>query len=212
MAGVVLAAGSSRRLGRPKQLLDYGPTTLLGATLERVRSFGLHPLVVTLGASEGAIRERIHLDGLVVATGEDHTEGCASSIRAAVAALESAPPDVDGLLLFLGDQPEVTHRAVDALLSAVAERPADDRPVVGVCRYRDGLGHPFWFAREAFGALHGLAGDKAVWKLIDPHHGEPLFTVVEVEVDELVPLDVDTDDDYRRLLAQEASAAPDGGE
>ena len=65
-----------------------------------------------------------------------------------------------------------------------------------VCGYRDGVGHPFWFSRSVFGELSRLHGDKAVWKLV----GSGRYLVGEVEVDACVPLDVDTWDDYRRLL------------
>jgi molybdenum cofactor cytidylyltransferase len=66
-----------------------------------------------------------------------------------------------------------------------------------VCRYDDGVGHPFAFGRSAFPALAGLHGDKAVWKLLDQRAAE----VVEVRVPGPVPLDVDTEEDYQRVLA-----------
>jgi molybdenum cofactor cytidylyltransferase len=70
-----------------------------------------------------------------------------------------------------------------------------------VCRYDNGRGHPFAFARVRFGELARLHGDKAVWKLLDrlPHD------VVEVPVPGPVPLDVDTWDDYEAVVAATAS-------
>ncbi len=75
-----------------------------------------------------------------------------------------------------------------------------DTPI-GVCRYAGGLGHPFLFQRAVFPSLAGLHGDKAVWKLL--HSG--LFPVTEVPVEGPIPIDVDTRDDYERLLAQDVS-------
>jgi molybdenum cofactor cytidylyltransferase len=72
-----------------------------------------------------------------------------------------------------------------------------DAPIA-VCRYRDGIGHPFWFARSVFPQLAELHGDKGVWKLIESGR----HAVVEVAVDTAVPADVDTWADYERLLAQ----------
>jgi molybdenum cofactor cytidylyltransferase len=69
-----------------------------------------------------------------------------------------------------------------------------------VCRYRDGRGHPFWFARSVFTELQQLHGDKAVWKLLESGR----WPAAEAEVGGPVPIDVDTWDDYRRLLAQPA--------
>ena len=75
----------------------------------------------------------------------------------------------------------------------VTDGPAD---AITVCRYADGIGHPFWFSRNMFGELAQLHGDKGVWKLL--HSGR--HPVRELAVDGAVPLDVDTWDDYRRLL------------
>ena len=82
-----------------------------------------------------------------------------------------------------------------ALLAGRGDAP------LAVCRYDDGRGHPFAFARELFGDLAELHGDKAVWKLLDRRADG----VVEVPVDGPVPLDVDTWDDYEAVLAAAAS-------
>ncbi|MCV7103508.1 NTP transferase domain-containing protein, partial [Mycobacterium palustre] len=63
VTGVVLAAGGSRRLGAPKQLLPYRDTTLLGATLGVARGAGFDQLIVTLGAAARAVRAAVRLDG-----------------------------------------------------------------------------------------------------------------------------------------------------
>lgn len=101
-------------------------------------------------------------------------------------------PRADGLVLLLGDQPGV--RAADVRRVAAVTTP------LAVCRYADGLGHPFWFARDVLPELRVLHGDKAVWKLL--HSGR--HPVTEVPVDGPVPIDVDTRADYRRLLSGEA--------
>ena len=79
-------------------------------------------------------------------------------------------------------------------MAAVAAVDAD----LAVCRYDDGLGHPFWLGRALFGELANLHGDKAVWKLVDAA-GPSLVTVA---VDGRVPADVDTEADYEALLAR----------
>jgi len=94
-------------------------------------------------------------------------------------------------VLLLGDQPDVAVASVDALrAAAAAEAP------IAVCRYDDGRGHPFWFARSTFADLERLHGDKGVWKLIESGR----WPVTEVRVDGRIPLDVDTWDDYTRLV------------
>lgn len=75
-----------------------------------------------------------------------------------------------------------------------------DAPI-GVCRYADGLGHPFVFHRLVYDDLSTLHGDKAVWRLL--HSGR--YPVTEIATAGTVPVDVDTPEDYERLLANEES-------
>jgi molybdenum cofactor cytidylyltransferase len=184
--GLVLAAGGSLRLGEAKQLLPYRGRTLLDATLDMARRCGFGQLLVTLGGSAAAVRERVDLGGCIVVDNPDFSDGCGSSIRSAV-------PHVafDTLVLLLGDQPGIDPGDVRRLIEAPTP--------LAVCRYDDGLGHPFLFRRPVFGELGTLHGDKAVWKLL--HGGR--FPVTEVAAAGPVPIDVDTRDDYRRLLAGE---------
>lgn len=189
VTGLVLAAGGSMRLGEAKQLLAYRGRTLLDATLDMARACGFDELLVTLGGSAEAVRARVDLSGTTAVTNADFSTGCGSSIGAAVSA---ADPRSDALVLLLGDQPGVQAADVRQLVEAAVGTP------LGVCRYADGLGHPFWFGRELFGELSTLHGDKAVWKLLQSGR----FGVTELAVDGSVPIDVDTRDDYERLLAE----------
>jgi molybdenum cofactor cytidylyltransferase len=188
VAGLVLAAGGSSRLGRPKQLLPYGSATLLDAVLETARACRFDQLLVALGGAADGVRAGVDLRGAEVVVNVAYGTGCSSSIAAAAGALD---PRCDVLVLLLGDQPGVTPGTVHALLAGRGGAP------LAVCRYADGRGHPFAFARTVFGDLAELHGDKAVWKLLDrrPHE------VAEVGVPGPVPLDVDTWEDYEAVLA-----------
>ena len=188
VTGVVLAAGRSRRLGQPKQILPYRDSTVLGETLRMARRCGFDQLIVTLGGAAEEVRREVSLDGAEAVVVDDPASGCAASLRVAV---ERVDPASAGIVLLLGDQPGVTEVTVRRLIEAGAGES------MAVCRYDDGVGHPFWLARGVFGELTGLHGDKGVWKLIDSGR----FDVLEVPVDGPVPLDVDTWDDYERLIA-----------
>ena len=189
VAVVVLAAGGSRRLGRPKQLLAFRGATLLDATLTTARSVGAVQVVVALGGSAREVVDRVDLSGADVVLNPDFGDGCSTSIRTA---LSHVRPDAAGVVLLLGDQPGVTAEAVGALVAGAA------RHAVGVCAYDDGPGHPLWFHRSMFPTLTGLHGDKAVWKLVES--GDD---VAQVRVPGPVPPDVDTWADYEALLEAE---------
>jgi molybdenum cofactor cytidylyltransferase len=188
VSGLVLAAGGSARLGRPKQLLPYRGATLLDAVLVTARACRFDQLVVALGGSQREVRASVDLSGADVVVNEAFGSGCSSSIAAALGAVD---PACDVLVLLLGDQPGVEPGTVRALLAARGDTP------IAVCEYSDGRGHPFAFAREMFGELERLQGDKAVWKLLEHRAGD----VVDVPVAGRVPRDVDTWKDYDAVVA-----------
>jgi molybdenum cofactor cytidylyltransferase len=193
VTGLVLAAGGSSRLGEPKQLLPYREKTLLDATIGMARSCGFDQLLVTLGGSAAAVRERVDLSGTRVVENPEYGAGCSSSIVTALAVVD---PGADGIVLLLGDQPGVSARAVQTLVDVAATMP------LGACRYEDGLGHPLWFGRAVFGELRELHGDKAVWRLLESGP----YPVTFVPVAGPVPLDVNDRDGYEALLARDAGA------
>ena len=189
VTGLVLAAGESRRLGQPKQLLSYGDATLLDHVVGVARACSFDQLLCVLGSDAAAIREQVDLSGADVLENPGAGQGgCSSSIAAALSAVDARS---EALVLLLGDQPGVTAGTVGALVAGRAGAP------LAVCRYENGRGHPFAFARDIFPALAALHGDKGVWKLLDRRASD----VVEVPVAGPVPLDVDTWDDYAAVLA-----------
>jgi len=187
--GLVLAAGRSSRLGQPKQLLEYRGRTLLDASLDIARASGFDQLIVALGGAADSVRTTVDLDGVTVVDNVHYTSGCSSSIVAALAVTDER---AEAMVLLLGDQPEIAASTVTRLRSECETVGGS----VGVCYYDDGRGHPFWFARSVFGALEHLHGDKAVWKLLESGR----WPVTEVTVPGNVPIDVDTWDDYARLI------------
>lgn len=189
VTAIVLAAGASRRLGgTPKQLLKLGDTTVLGATLAVARSCPFDQLIVTLGGAADEVRKSVVLDGIDIVMADDHASGCSSSLRTA---LPWVDPRADGIVLMLGDQPGVARTTVTKLIASGRGAP------IAVCRYDDGIGHPFWLSRRVFPEIAELHGDKGVWRMIESGR----YGVRRVPIDDVVPLDVDTWDDYQRLLA-----------
>src|SRR3954447_5046439 len=183
--GLVLGAGGSKRLGRPKQTLPFRDGTLLGHVVGVARECGFEQLVVAIGGAArggaaGEVRAQVDLSGAEVVVNDAYGEGCSFSIAAALAVIDER---CDVLVLMLGDQPGVTAETVRALLAGRGDAE------LAVCRYDDGRGHPIAFARSMFRALANLHGDKGVWRLVDRG-------AEDVPIDGPIPRDVDTLEDY----------------
>lgn len=196
MVGIVLGAGASRRLGRPKQTLPFGDTTLLGHVLRDVEGSSLERVVLVVGGAADDALAQIEPRRAEVVRNDSYGSGCASSLLAGL----DAAGDVAAVMLLLGDMPGVEPPLIDELAGAWAER----RPWAAVTSYRGELGHPFVFSAAAFGDLRSLHGDKAVWKLIESHPER----VERVDVDLELPRDVDTWEDYEAALSVLRRSAP----
>ena len=194
VTGLVLAAGGSQRLGSPKQLLPYGGATLLDHALDTARACEFDQVICVLGGEADGIRRTVDLRTVDVVENRDFGTGCSSSIAVA---LRAVAPDTDVLVLLLADQPGVTPATVTTLLAGRGAAP------LAACAYDDGRGHPLAFARSTFSELATLHGDKGVWKLLDRRAAD----VVDVPVSGAIPIDIDTWDDYRAVLAARAQPA-----
>ena len=188
VAGIVLAAGSSKRLGRPKQTLPLGDSTVLGLAVSRAEQSRLDPVVVVLGGAADEATERLELARAVVTYNDAYEEGCARSI---LAGLDTVEP-VEAVMLLLGDMPGVLTAVVNTVIAAWES----DRTWGAITSYRGDLGHPLLFSRDAFADLRALHGDKAVWKIVDR---EAPGRMHRVEVDEALPRDIDTWEDYEAV-------------
>ncbi|HUA69614.1 MAG TPA: nucleotidyltransferase family protein [Solirubrobacteraceae bacterium] len=186
--GLVLAAGGSKRLGQPKQLLPYGPATLLDHVLGTARACRFDQLICVVGGSATQITATVDLKDVRVVENDHFGEGCSSSIAAALTAVD---PRCDVLVLMLGDQPGVSAATVTKLLAGRGDS------ALAACAYDDGRGHPLAFACRTFDQLAALHGDRGVWKLLDRAGDE----VVDVPVGGLIPRDVDTWEDYEAVVA-----------
>ena len=189
VTGLVLAAGGSKRLGRPKQLLPYGSATLLDHVLDTARECALDQLLCVVGGGAADVLRGVDFTGTQVVENPEFGEGCSSSIAVALRAVD---PRTDVLVLMLGDQPGVSAGAVRKLVRGLGEAP------LAACAYSDGRGHPLAFARRVFPELAALHGDRGVWKLLDRHADE----VVDVAVEGPIPRDIDTWEDYAAVLAE----------
>jgi CTP:molybdopterin cytidylyltransferase MocA len=191
IAGIVLAAGGSTRMGRPKMLLPAGGGTLLSAAVAPLLEAGLDRVVVVLGDRAEEIRRNAALPAdprLVIVVCADWAAGMASSLKRGL----KACADADAVLIALGDQPGITAERVRMVTAAFA--PGRDL-VVPV--HRGIPAHPVLFGRSLFSELEALSGDVGAREVVRRHEGEAVW--IEVEA---LP-DIDTEEDYRRFTASE---------
>ena len=180
---MLLAAGGSSRLGRPKQLVQVEGKTLVRRAAEAcVASVARRTHVVVGAHAEAVAAELAGLDVAIVAN-PHWKDGVSTSIRAGIA----AAGDADGVVLVLADQPHLRADTLDALVRALAGPGS-----IAASRYAGGRGAPAAFGRDHFAALAALRGDRGAKELL----AGP--AVVEVPFPEGAA-DVDTEDDVREL-------------
>lgn len=188
---VILAAGSSARLGRPKQLLPFGNSNLITRAVTTALNSGKGPVAVILGAFSDEILP--HLSGLTVHAVINHEwpSGMASSVRKGVEFFEEVYPDTDGLLFMVCDQPRLDESIISKLFSLQDEL----NTAAAACVYAGVPGTPALFHRSVFQALGQLQGDKGAGKLLR----EMSESTAKLDFPDGMH-DIDTEDDYQTLL------------
>jgi molybdenum cofactor cytidylyltransferase len=164
IAGVVLAAGGSSRLGSPKQLVQVKGRTLLAHAADCCLSAGCEPVFVVLGASLETIEPTLSGLPVTVVVHSGWREGLASSIRAGISAL---PEEVEALVLATCDQPLLEPDVVRRLIAGFDGAPG--RMVA--CEYDGTVGVPALFGRDRFEELIRLRGDSGARQLLRRNPG-----------------------------------------
>lgn len=190
IAALVLAAGASRRLGRPKQLEPWGPTTLLGHVLDLVAGFPVDESWVVIGANADEVLTEIGDRPMGVVENPEWEEGLASSLRVGLDALAQSSK-AEAALIVLGDQPGVRPDVAVALI----ERHRRSNRMAIVPKYRYSWGNPVLVDRALWPRLMSMEGDEGAQRLLKAH---PEW-VEEVWFDTLPPRDIDTPADVEEL-------------
>jgi molybdenum cofactor cytidylyltransferase len=162
IGAVILAAGSSSRIGQPKQLLSLRGKTLVRASVDTASEAGCSPIVVVIGSDS----EKVHLEladaNVIEVQNTDWQRGIGSSIRSGVKALINYAPDVEAILLLVCDQPAVNARLIQSLIAA---RDATKKQIVA-SSYADTVGVPVIFDRYVFEELLSLSDEAGAKSII----------------------------------------------
>jgi molybdenum cofactor cytidylyltransferase len=199
VAALVVAAGASRRLGRPKQLEPWGEETLLEHVLSGVRRLEVGEIWLVLGANVEEIESRLDLSGCTVVENPEWEEGLASSLRVGLDAILRLSR-AELVVLVMGDQPELSPEVVSKLLSA---HRSSGRPAA-VPRYRYMWGHPIVFERSLWPRLMSLEGDQGAKRLLQAHPD----WVTEVLIEQPPPRDIDTEIDVEDMRPRDSARGP----
>jgi len=184
---VILAAGSSSRLSRPKQLLEFDGVTLLShATIEAANSNACNVIVV-IGAYADLIANEIDGDIVYIVKNENWNEGIASSVRLGLDALLKQTPSIDAVIFMVCDQPFVTS----SLLNDLIAKQRETQKAIVASNYGETIGPPALFHQSLFAELMELKGDVGARRIIQLHSDE-VATVFFPDG----KIDIDTQKDY----------------
>lgn len=166
IAIIILAAGRSSRLGRPKQLMEYRGHTLIHHAVESALNSSLRPIiVVTSPGLVDPIRKEVADKDFDILTNTECEIGMSSSIRMGLSHAVSMIPEIDAVILGLCDQPHVTSETFTRL----AEKYRNERKPIVASEYSDTLGVPALFDRSMFDELLALTGDRGAKSLFSKH-------------------------------------------
>jgi CTP:molybdopterin cytidylyltransferase MocA/xanthine/CO dehydrogenase XdhC/CoxF family maturation factor len=183
IAGIVLAAGTSSRMGRNKLIESVRGKPLVRHAADAALASRLDPVLVVTGHEAVKIGAALSDASVTMVHNSDYREGLSTSLRAGIAAV---PDNCDGAMVLLGDMPGITPALIDRLIAAFD--PAADRAIcVAVAHGR--RGHPVLWSRAFFERIAALSGDKGARELLDAHAGQS----IDVEAGDDAPLtDIDT--------------------
>lgn len=189
IAGVILAAGMSTRLGRPKQLLEIGGKPLIAHVADAALGSRLDEVIVVLGHQAGAVRNALRDRAVRICVNPQYEEGQSTSL---IAALDAVAESTDGTVILLADQPTIATPVIDDLIET---RRATRSPIV-MTSYGGAASHPILFGRELFGEIRSIRGDRGARDVIRRHQDK----VVTVDGGgHQPPPDVDTEEAYDLL-------------
>jgi molybdenum cofactor cytidylyltransferase len=192
VAGIILAAGESKRLGRPKQLLDICDEPMIRWVTRIALAADLDSVTLVLGSAADRIQPLLAKLDVAVVKNPDFASGQASSMRAGLAAI---PPEARAALFLLGDQPTIDAGMIDKVVSAYR---ASSAPIVQ-SRFAGGaIGHPVLFDCSLFPELMAVGGDVG-GRTVAQAHAE-LVHYVDFDCEQ--PPDIDTEADYRAVTDQ----------
>lgn len=189
---IILAAGSSSRLGSPKQLLKWGDTTLLEHAIDQATKANPKKVVVVLGANHDLIRSKTNRQNVEYLINKKWEAGMGGSISTGFSFVVDIYPDAENILIMLCDQPAVNHHYLAQLMNT----HSSSKQSIIATNYNGKPGVPAMFRRNSFNVLASMNNKGGAKKLMNDKVEEVFLVSPGFEIE-----DIDTEEDYLRLLA-----------
>jgi molybdenum cofactor cytidylyltransferase len=184
---LILAAGNSRRLGSPKQLVEWKKSTLLNHTIDQARKVDNSDVYVILGSNHNEIRNTI-TQKVSILVNPDWQKGMGSTITYAMRSIFNF--DYEGIILSVCDQPHINNKIYSNLIAASKIENAS----IVVSKYRTSSGPPTFFSKAHFDALSRLKGENGAKCVVKNNMNNLTYSDFQ-----LGHIDIDTEDDLRKL-------------
>jgi molybdenum cofactor cytidylyltransferase len=191
---LIVAAGESKRLGTPKQLLQFEGQSLINRLVNIVRDAGSFPITIVLGAEATAIQAQLPDDNLLVVINEEWKEGMGSSIRVGLKKMIEMDADMDGVMILVCDQPFIKSESIQSLIQM---QQSTGLPMAA-CFYEGIVGTPALFHQSMFSDLLKLVGDTGAKKIMK----DQMVDVAKLNLEKGV-IDIDTMEDYQKIIQGE---------
>ena len=195
IVAVVLSAGESSRMGRPKALLPIDGQTFIEKIVGALKKSSVAKVIVVLGHNADEMRRHIQHLPIEILVNPDYKLGQLSSLQVAVRSLEKEA-DCDGMLVHLVDHPYVNTQLLKSMIKLCEETAK----LIIVPRYNGKRGHPVIFSRKLFKELLAAPMDQGAKAVVDAHRADTLEIDTE---DEGITLDIDTPELYRQHVKGE---------
>ena len=192
---IILAAGKASRMGKPKQLLTYQGSSLISHAVKIGWNSICKPVIVVLGAYKEQIKPQIDKFPVQIVENSDWETGMSSSIRAGINAINQSDSNLDAVIIALADQPLISEAVFNQLIEKYRETRNTTRNKIIASAYDDIVGVPALFDKTLFSKLMNIEGDRGAKALMRKYRDE----VLTIPIPEAA-IDIDTQDDYQKLL------------
>lgn len=187
VTAIILGAGESSRMGRPKLLLPFGDTTMIGTVISNALASSVEKAIVVLGSNYEAHHREIKDYHVEIVNNKHYREGMLSSVQCG---LKAVSDDADAVMVLLGDQPMIQADEMDQLI----ESYRDSEKEIAIATYEQKRGHPVLFGRKFISEISGYPIEASLRDLLQNHPAE----ILEMKTGhDRILRDIDTENDYQ---------------